>query len=68
MEPLAAIEDAIKRLDVPPPPAGTQPQYTFQNLSLDADIDVKEGQKVVVGRLSIHDQALFLVLTAHVVN
>lgn len=51
-------------------PAGQGPStnYQFQNLALDADVDVKEGQKVVVGRLSIHDQALFLVLTAHVVN
>jgi hypothetical protein len=32
------------------------------------DVDVKEGQKVVIGRLSIHDQALFLVITAQAVN
>jgi hypothetical protein len=45
----------------------TQGQYT--NLGLNTDIDIKEGQKVVVGRLGIsHDQALFLVLTAKVVN
>jgi len=41
----------------------------FQDLGLDADVDIKEGQKVVVGRLSMgHNQALFLVLTARVVN
>jgi hypothetical protein len=38
-------------------------------LSLNASMDVKEGQKVVVGRIGVkHDQALFLVLTAHVVQ
>ena len=43
--------------------------YTSIDLGLSADIDVKEGQKVVVGRQSMSkDQALFLVLTAHVVN
>jgi len=44
-------------------------QYSYNDLGLNADVDVKEGQKVVVGRLSVNnDQALFLVLTAHVVN
>ena len=42
---------------------------TYLDLSLNTDVDIKEGQKVVVGRLGItHDQALFLVLTAKVVN
>lgn len=52
---------------VPRPGAG--PGGGLVDLNLNADIDVKEGQKVVVGRLSMgHDQALFLVLTARVVN
>lgn len=39
------------------------------NLNLNASVDVKEGQKVVVGRIGVaHDQALFVVLTAHVVQ
>ena len=39
------------------------------NLKLDASVDVKEGQKAVVGRIGVaHDQALFVVLTAHVVQ
>jgi hypothetical protein len=39
------------------------------NLTLNASVDVKEGQKVVVGRIGVsHDQALFVVLTAHVVQ
>jgi len=42
--------------DIPPP------------LSLNASVDVKEGQKVVVGRIGVKQgQALFLVLTAHLV-
>jgi hypothetical protein len=44
-------------------------QFTYVEPGLNADVDIKEGQKVVVGRLSMgHDQALFLVLTARVVN
>jgi hypothetical protein len=43
--------------------------FNFQNLEMRTDLDIKEGQKVVVGRFGIsHDQALFLVLTARVVN
>ena len=39
------------------------------NLKLNASVDVKEGQKVVVGRIGVaHDQALLLVLTADVVQ
>jgi hypothetical protein len=42
---------------------------SYTDLSLNTDVDIREGQKVVVGRLGIsHDQALFLVLTAKVVN
>jgi hypothetical protein len=41
--------------------------YSYQNLGLQTDLDIKEGQKVVVGRLGIsHDQALFLVMMAKV--
>jgi hypothetical protein len=43
--------------------------FNFQDLSLRTDVDIKEGQKVVVGRMGINrEQALFLVLTAHVVQ
>ena len=39
------------------------------DLKLNASVDVKEGQKAVVGRIGVaHDQALFVVLTAHVVE
>ena len=41
----------------------------YSDLSLNTDVDIKAGQKVVVGRIGIsHDQALFLALTAKVVN
>jgi len=42
----------------------------YVNSGIDQDVDVKEGQKVVVGRSSLEgpQQALFLILTAHVVQ
>jgi hypothetical protein len=47
-------------------PTGSN-QYQYQNLEMQTDLDVKEGQKVVVGRLGLsHDQALFLVLMGKV--
>jgi len=52
-------------------PGGTadRKNFSYSDLGLNADVDIKEGQKVVVGRQSLnHDLALFLVLTAHVVN
>jgi hypothetical protein len=52
-----------------PTSTGTAGQWTYIDLGLNANVDIKEGQKVVVGRLSVNkDQALFLVLTARVVN
>lgn len=54
-----------------PMPSGTptNQQFTYLDIGLNADVDIKEGQKVVVGRLSVNkDQALFLVLTARVVK
>ena len=52
---------------------GTEAHIRWPNqsgsLDLNASLDVKEGQRVVVGRLGMQrDQALFLVLTAHVVQ
>jgi hypothetical protein len=38
------------------------------NLGLTTDVDIKEGQKVVIGRMGIgKDQALFLVMTVKIV-
>jgi hypothetical protein len=37
-------------------------------VGLSADVDIKQGQKVVIGRVSVGESALFLVLTAQVVN
>jgi hypothetical protein len=42
--------------------------FSDQNLGLSTDIDIKEGQRVVIGRLGISkDQALFLVMTVKIV-
>ena len=40
----------------------------YMNTGIDQDIDVKEGQKVVVGRASLEgpEKALFIILTAKV--
>jgi hypothetical protein len=41
---------------------------SYQDLGISTNIDIKEGQKVVVGRLGISkDQALFLVMTVKIV-
>jgi hypothetical protein len=50
-----------------PVPTGGGDQFNYQDLGIQTDLDIKEGQKVVVGRLGIsHDQALFLVMMAKV--
>ena len=51
------------------PLASGNGQFSYTNLGLDSDVDIKEGQKVVVGRIGVtNDQALFLVLLAKVLN
>ena len=49
-------------------PAGKGVEYTDSGIL--QDVDVKEGQKVVVGRASLEgpQKALFLILTAHVIQ
>jgi hypothetical protein len=50
---------------------GSMPKSVdYINSGIDQDVDVKEGQKVVVGRSSLEgpQQALFLILTAHVIQ
>jgi len=50
-------------------PVQTSPgQYTYNDVGLQADVDIKQGQKVVIGRVSVAESALFVVLTAQVVN
>jgi hypothetical protein len=50
-----------------PVQSGSGDQFSYQDLGIQTDLDIKEGQKVVVGRLGIsHDQALFLVMMAKV--
>jgi hypothetical protein len=50
--------------------AKTQSSYEYIDSGIEQDVDVKEGQKVVVGRSSLQgpQQALFLILTAHVIQ
>jgi hypothetical protein len=50
--------------------ANAQRSIEYINSGIDQDVDVKEGQKVVVGRSSLEgpQQALFLILTAHVIQ
>ena len=50
--------------------ASAQKSVEYINSGIDQDVDVKEGQRVVVGRSSLEgpQQALFLILTAHVVQ
>jgi len=51
---------------------GSEPanQVQYLNTGIEQDVDVKEGQKVVVGRASLDgpEKALFLILTARVVQ
>jgi hypothetical protein len=51
-------------------PIPTAQKVDYVNTGIDQDIDVKEGQKVVVGRASLEgpEKALFLILTAKVVE
>jgi len=50
------------------PMATGQGSFGYQDVGLQADVDIKQGQKVVIGRVSVGESALFLVLTAQVVN
>ena len=44
-------------------------QVSYTDLGLNSDVDIKEGQKVVIGRLGISkDQALFLVMTVKILQ
>jgi len=51
-----------------PVQTGSSGQFNVNNVGLQADVDIKQGQKVVIGRVSVGESALFLVLTAQVVN
>jgi hypothetical protein len=46
---------------------GPSPGFSYQDQGMNADLDIKEGQKVVVGKISMNpNEAMFLVLTARV--
>jgi len=48
--------------------SGGDVKYQYIDLQMQSDLDIKDGQKVVVGRLSLtHDQALFLVMMGKVI-
>ena len=49
-------------------PVANQGKTNYTDTGVDQDIDVKEGQKIVVGRSSLNGQAqaLFVILTAKV--
>jgi hypothetical protein len=51
-------------------PVPTQAKVEYLNTGIDQDIDIKEGQKIVVGRASLEgpEKALFIILTARVVE
>jgi len=51
-----------------PVQTGSTGQFSNNNVGLQADVDIKQGQKVVIGRVSVAESALFVVLTAQVVN
>jgi hypothetical protein len=58
------------RVPYPIGPAGTGVQYQFMDLGFDTDLNVLEGQKVVVGKTHIGEtkEAMILVLSARVVE
>jgi hypothetical protein len=62
--------DSMKAgVKLPVAKATTEGGYTYVDLGVNADVDIKPGQKVVVGHLSMgQNQALFLVLMVRVVN
>ena len=51
-------------------PFGTAPNFQFTESGFNADLDVREGQKVVVGKTGIGSstEALILVVMAKVVE
>jgi hypothetical protein len=62
------IDSLSSNCKVPLPTVSGGKIFAPQDLGIRTDIDIKEGQKVVVGRLGIsRDQALFLVMTVKIV-
>ncbi len=53
-----------------PIPTGPNNQFNYQDTGIMADVDVREGQRVVVGKANLQgpDKALFLVLAAKVMD
>ena len=65
----ASIHISRLNANIKMPVVNGMQQVNYTDLGLNTDIDIKEGQKVVVGRLGISkDQALFLVMTAKILQ
>lgn len=47
----------------------SESKINYQEVGLDTDVDIKEGQKVVVGKVGLNpNEAMFVVLVAHVIQ
>jgi len=45
------------------------PRISYQDVGLNTDVDIKEGQKVVVGKIAMNpNEAMFVALMAHVIQ
>lgn len=56
-------------LDSRVPVAQGGQNFMMQDIAINTDLDVREGQKVVVGKVGMNaNEAMFLVLTAHMVQ
>jgi hypothetical protein len=65
------IDGLDLRVDVPFAVPGTPgPSYQYRSVGLKTDIDIREGQKVVVGKATVGEStdALILVLTAKILD
>jgi hypothetical protein len=59
--------DGLRANNQMPVSDGNGSGFMYRDLGINADLDIKEGQKVVVGKISMNpNEALFLVLTARV--
>jgi hypothetical protein len=61
--------DGLRTSSRVPISTGAPGNFNWQELGINTDVDLKEGQKIVIGRVGLsQDQALFLVLMAKVVS
>jgi hypothetical protein len=70
-KPIIHLQNFSFRTSVPTPAPGTNDtQFQPSDIGIKADVDLREGQKIVAGKANIDnsDLALFVVLTARVVE